>query len=101
MTGRRNAQKKRVYAWEDRVVAPADRSTLPFSAAQGMVDAIWSELGLRYPPKVEPLPRQARRLQADGSRLRLRLPETVRGRKAQKLSPRRALAGSSGVATRT
>ena len=31
----------------------------------------------------------------------LRLPETVRGRKAQKLSPRRALAGSSGVATRT
>ncbi len=28
-------------------------------------------------------------------------PETVRGRKAQKLSPRRELAGSSGVATRT
>jgi hypothetical protein len=79
MTGRRDAQKKRVYAWEDRVVAPADPSTLPFSAAQGMVDAIWRELGLRYPPKVEPLPRQARRLQADGSRLRLRLPETVPG----------------------
>ena len=42
-----------------------------------MVDAIWSELGLRYPPKVERLPRQARRLQADGSRLRLRLPDVV------------------------
>ena len=42
-----------------------------------MVDAIWSELGLRYPPKVERLPRQARRLQADGSRLRLRLPATI------------------------
>ena len=32
---------------------------------------------------------------------RLTLPLTVRGRKAQKLSPIRALAGSSGVATRT
>ena len=30
-----------------------------------------------------------------------RLPATVRGRKAQKLSPSRELAGSSGVATRT
>ena len=25
-----------------------------------MVNAIWAETGLRFPPKVEPLPRQAR-----------------------------------------
>lgn len=70
-------QRARVYAWEDAVVTPADRSVVPFSLAQGMVDAIWSELGLRFPPKVEVLPRQARRLKADGSRLRLRLPEAI------------------------
>lgn len=70
-------QQARVYAWEDAVVAVADGSTVPFEAAQGMVDAIWAELGLLYPPKVERLPRQARRLQADGSRLRVRLPEVI------------------------
>ena len=70
-------QRARVYAWEDAIVAPSHTSVVPFALAQGMVDAIWSELDLRYPPKVERLPRQARRLQADGSRLRLRLPETI------------------------
>ncbi len=59
------------------MVAAADRGVVPFATAQGMVDAIWSELGLLYPPKVERLPRQARRLQADGSRLRLRLPDVI------------------------
>lgn len=59
------------------MVAAADTGTVPRRDAQAMVDAIWSELGLAYPPKVERLPRQARRLQADGSRLRLRLPELI------------------------
>lgn len=58
-------------------MAASDISIVPFASAQGMVDAIWSELDLRYLPKVERLPRQARRLQADGSRLRLRLPATI------------------------
>jgi len=63
-TQSRDRQQARVYAWEDAAVTAADRSAIPFGAAQGMVDAIWSELGLRYLPKVEPLPRQARRLEA-------------------------------------
>lgn len=68
-------QRQRVYEWEDRVVAPlAGPATIDFAAAQGMVDAIWAELGLRYPPRVEPLPPQARRRVADANRLRLRLP---------------------------
>lgn len=70
-------QRARVYAWEDAVITKADTSVVPFSLAQGMVDAIWSEFGLLYPPKVERLPRQSRRLTADGSRLRLRLPELI------------------------
>jgi hypothetical protein len=68
-------QRGRVYAWEDRVIAPRDTSTLPFAAAQGMVDAIWAEQGLRFPPRVEPLPRQARRSLGDATRLSIRLPE--------------------------
>lgn len=72
----RDAQRGRVYAWEDRVVAPRDPGSVAFPAAQGMVDAIWAEQGLRYPPRVEPLPPQARRCLGDATRLRIRLPKT-------------------------
>ena len=67
-------QRGRVYAWEDANVAPRDSSEVPFTAAQGMVDAIWRELGLVYPPRVEPLPAQARTRLADADRLTIRLP---------------------------
>jgi hypothetical protein len=40
-----------------------------------MVDAIWSDMELRYPPAVERLPRQSRVTIATGSRLVLSLPE--------------------------
>jgi hypothetical protein len=70
----RDWQRSRVYAWENRVIAPRDQSRVPFPAAQGMVNAIWSEMGLRYPPLVEPLPAQARTRVADADRLTLRLP---------------------------
>ncbi|ONG56254.1 hypothetical protein BKE38_06275 [Pseudoroseomonas deserti] len=73
-TRARDAQRQRVYAWEDRVIAPHGGGMIAFAAAQPMVDAIWAELGLRFPPKVEPLPHQARRRIADADRLRLRLP---------------------------
>jgi hypothetical protein len=46
-----------------------------FGAAQGMVDAIWADLGLKFPPLVERLPRQARRTVARANRLALYLPE--------------------------
>ena len=77
MSPGRDRQRARVYAWEDRIVAPRDKSTLPYMAAKDMVGAIWADLGLRFPPKVERLPGQARRLQADASRLLVRLPETM------------------------
>ena len=40
-----------------------------------MVAAIWAELGLRYPPAVERLPRNARVTMASANRLSLFLPE--------------------------
>ena len=76
MTDERDRQRSKVYAWEERFVAPYDPSTIVFVQAQGMVDAIWSEMGLRFPPKVEPLPRQARATMADANRLTIRLADT-------------------------
>jgi hypothetical protein len=73
----RDCQRGRVYAWENRMIARRDRSLVPFASAQGMVDTIWTELGLRFPPKVEPLPPQAKTTLADASRLCIRLPERV------------------------
>ena len=72
----RDRQRSKVYAWEERFVAPCDPSTIAFAQAQGMMDAIWSEMGLCFPPKVEPLPRQARSTMADANRLTIRLAPT-------------------------
>ena len=76
MSGR-DRQRARVYAWEDAEIAPHGQALIPFEAAQGMVNAIWAELGLRWPPKVEALPKQARRLLGSGSRLVLKLPDPL------------------------
>ena len=76
MIGARDCQRGRVYAWEERFVARYDRSTIVLAQAQGMVDAIWTELGLCFPPKIEPLPRQARSTLADANRLTIRLADT-------------------------
>jgi hypothetical protein len=43
-----------------------------------MVDAIWSDMGLRYPPAVIPLPRHATATLASASRLLVVLPERTR-----------------------
>jgi hypothetical protein len=72
----RDRQRARLYVWEDRIIAPRDRTSLAFGQAQSTVDAIWAEMGLRFPPKVERLPRQARCTMADATRLSIRLPES-------------------------
>jgi hypothetical protein len=73
MTDNRDHQSSKVYAWEERFVAPCDPSSIGFAQTQGMVNAIWAEMGLRFPPNVEPLPRQARSTVADANRLSIRL----------------------------
>ena len=76
MTNDRDHQRSKVYAWEEHFVAPRDPSSIVFAQAQGLVDAIWAEMGLRFPPKVERLPRQARSTLADATRLSIRLNES-------------------------
>jgi hypothetical protein len=73
VTADRDRQRTKVYGWEEQFVAPRDASSIAFEQAQGMVDTIWAEIGLRFPPKVEPLPRQARSTVADANRLSIRL----------------------------
>jgi len=75
LSGKRDFQRSRVYDWENRVVAPRDPSFVPFPEAQGMVNAIWSEMGLKYPPKVEPLSTRAKATVASANRLSIFLPE--------------------------
>jgi len=74
LSGKRDFQRNRVYDWENRVIAPHDSSFISFSDAQAMVNAIWSEIGLQYPPKVEPLPARAKATVASASRLSIFLP---------------------------
>lgn len=77
MTGVRDHQRGRVYAWEERFVTSRDSSSVAFAQAQGVVDAIWAEMGLRFPPKVLRLPLQARTTVADATRLLIRLADTT------------------------
>lgn len=69
-----SVEADRLYAWEDTVVAPRDRSRVPFAQLQALVDHVWAAEGLRFPPRVRPLPRQARRTVARATRLAIEAP---------------------------
>ena len=71
---RGDAAARRLYAWEDAEVAPRDASRVPFAQLQALVDHVWAAEGLRFPPRVRPLPRQARRTVARASRLAIEAP---------------------------
>jgi hypothetical protein len=68
-----SARDRRVYAWENRVVAPLDRSVVPFDRMQAIVDHVWAAEGLRWPPRVRPR-RASRATLATGSRLAIEAP---------------------------
>ena len=72
--GGEGALARRLYAWEDAVIAPRDRSRVPFAQLQALVDHVWAAEGLRYPPRVRPLPRGARRTMARATRLAIEAP---------------------------
>jgi hypothetical protein len=65
---------RRLYAWEDAEVAPRDASRVPFAQMQALVDHVWAAEGLRFPPRVRPLPRQARSTVARATRLAIEAP---------------------------
>ena len=71
---RGDPQARSLYAWEDAVVAPRDRTPVPFARLQALVDHVWAEEGLRWPPRVRRLPGQARRTDARATRLAIEAP---------------------------
>ena len=71
---RHDPAARRLYAWEDAVIAPRDRSLVPFARLQALVDHVWAAEGRHFPPRVTPLPRQARRTVARASRTRIEAP---------------------------
>lgn len=56
-------------------MAPRDPTQIFFRAAQAMVDAIWADLGLRYPPAVGRMSRNSTGTLARGDRLSVLLPD--------------------------
>lgn len=63
-----------LYAWEDAVVAPRDRGLVPFARLQALVDHVWAAEGRHFPPRVRPLPKQARRTVARATRTSIEAP---------------------------
>jgi len=63
------SMRGRTPSWR-RMTRPICRSR----RRQGMVDAVWLDIGVRYPSAVEPLPRQATATLARANRLSVLLP---------------------------
>ncbi len=74
---RGDAAARRLYAWEDAVVAPRDRSLVPHARLQALVDHVWAAEGLRWPPRIRPLPKAARRTVARATRTAIEAPEEL------------------------
>jgi len=70
----RDRHARRLYAWEDAVVAPQDRAKVPFARLQALVDHVWAGEGRRWPPRVRPLPKQARGTVARATRTAIEAP---------------------------
>ena len=75
--GGEDAAARRLYAWEDAEVAPHDLSLVPFAQLQALVDHVWQGEGLRFPPRVRALPRQARWTVARATRLAIEAPAAL------------------------
>lgn len=50
---KRDSQKQRVYKWEESFLPAKDHSLVPFDNIQGIVNYIWQNENLQYPPIVK------------------------------------------------
>ena len=70
----RDSQKSSVYAWENTIVAPHDQNLVHFDSIQSVINWIWQQEGLQYPPLIEKMPKQ-KHASGDASRICLRFQE--------------------------
>jgi hypothetical protein len=74
----RDFQKLKVYAWETEVISPKDTTSVPFHQIPSIVEYVWRNEGLNFPPKVLPLPKMIKKVCADGTRLEVRFQEVTK-----------------------
>jgi len=68
-------QRSAVYQWENIHVAPHDTTIIPFDNIKAIVDWLWQQEGLKFPPLVEPMPKQKHAL-GDATRTIIRFKPT-------------------------
>lgn len=69
-------QQNKMYKWDREVVDPHDTNLIPFNQIECIVEYIWKSEGLKFPPKVEELPKSRYRSAfADATRLEVRFRE--------------------------
>jgi hypothetical protein len=75
----RDYQRRRVYDWEGKFIAPLCSHVVLFANAQQYVDGVWLANGWTRAPQVRPLPKQAKRKVASGTYGYIHLPDKVKG----------------------
>lgn len=70
-------QRQRVYNWEANFVAPRDSSRVRCEDAQNLVNYIWAEFGLKYPPIVSPIAKNCKRWAGQANRTMIELQPIV------------------------
>lgn len=71
----RDFQRQRVYNWENKHIAPFDKSRIPFSQIQSIVDYVWEQEKLTNPPRVFAFPKHVTTKCGDANRIRIRFHE--------------------------
>lgn len=71
----RDYQRERVYSWEDQYIHSKDKQVVPYDSLQSLVNYIWAEEKLKFPPQIKPIPKQTRRILASATRMEVFVPE--------------------------
>jgi hypothetical protein len=71
----RDYQQSKVYNWEAKHVTPGGR--IEFNQAQAIVDHVWKEEGLYFPPRVKPIDCRTTKWAGKADRLRIILQPSV------------------------
>jgi hypothetical protein len=74
---KRDVQKSKVYAWENKVIAPRSHVMIKFDVAQQFVDGVWLRNGWLFPPTVGKMAAHAKRVWANGNRTRINIRENT------------------------
>jgi hypothetical protein len=73
----RDSQRSAVYSWERNNIAHFDVKPVPFNQVQAIIDYVWAQEGLEYPPQAELLPKNATGRAGDATRTKVRFREST------------------------